>query len=233
MSLHSSNLESASKTGQTRTSEALDKLKRQILSCDLRPGERLRFDDLRERLDVGISPLREALTRLAGQGLVILEERKGYRVAPVTRKDLLELTMLRAEFESIGIRESIKNGDIAWEGRILASLHELNAAQKLEEDGTIDWEWDELHASFHDSLVSECGSPRLLEYRQNLVDQATRYRRMSIQYRTSPRDPVEEHTEIAQAVLQRKTDDACYLIRRHYQRTADAILAGDELPETP
>lgn len=229
MSLHASGLESASKSGQTRTSEVLDTLKRQILSCELKPGERLRFDDLRERLDVGISPLREALTRLAGQGLVVLEERKGYRVAPVTREDLKELTMLRAEFESIGIRESIKNGDVAWEGRILAALHEVNAGQKLESDGQIDWEWDEKHARFHDALVSECHSPRLLEYRQNLVDQATRYRRMSIRYRTSPRDPVAEHTEIAQAVLKRRTDDACYLIRRHYQMTADAILAGDEL----
>lgn len=222
-------LDGSSKIGQTRASEVLDILKRQILSCELKPEERLRFDALRERLDVGISPLREALSRLAGQGLVTLEERKGYRVAPVSKEDLRELTMLRAEFESIGIRESIRNGDVAWEGRILALLHELNARPKLDADGEISWEWDDLHARFHDALVSECRSPRLLEYRQNLVDQATRYRRMSIPYRISPRDPTVEHTDIAQAVVSRRTEDACYLIRRHYQMTADAILSSDDL----
>lgn len=218
-----------SKSGPTRTSEILHELKRQILDCKLRPGEKLRFDELRERFDIGISPLREALTRLAAEGLVVSEERRGYRVAPVSAADLTELAMLRAEFDAIGIRESIKYGDAAWEGRIIATLHELRVHQKIGPDGNIDWEWDEIHARFHDALVSECRSPRLLSYRRILVDQATRYRRMSVHYLESPRDPDAEHSEIADAIVKRRTEDACFLIRRHYQRTAETIIDGKDI----
>lgn len=218
-----------SKSGPTRTSEIQNALKLQILDCKLKPGEKLRFDELRERFEIGISPLREALTRLAAEGLVVAEERKGYHVAPVSKEDLQELAMLRAEFDTIGIRESIKHGDAAWEGRILAALHELRALDKIGSDGTIDWGWDEVHSRFHDELVSECRSPRLLSYRQILVDQATRYRRMSVQYLKSPRDPNAEHNEIAEAVVKRRTEDACFLIRRHYQRTVETIIDGNEV----
>lgn len=218
-----------SKSGPTRTSEILDELKRQILDCKLKPGEKLRFDELRERFGIGISPLREALTRLAGEGLVVAEERRGYRVAPVSREDLTELAMLRIEFDTFGIRESIKYGDAAWEGRILAALHELSARAKIGNEGGIDWGWDEIHHRFHNALVSECKSPRLLSYRKILENQATRYRRMSVHYLRSPRDPNLEHSEIADAVVKRRTEEACFLIRRHYQATADTIIQGDDI----
>jgi DNA-binding GntR family transcriptional regulator len=229
MSILAKTTTAGSKSGPTRTSEIQHAIKRQILDCQLKPGEKLRFDELRERFGIGISPLREALTRLAAEGLVVSEERRGYHVAPVSREDLQELAMLRAEFDSIGIRESIKYGDAAWEGRIIAALHELRARSKIGSDGTIDWEWDEIHARFHDELVSECRSPRLLAYRRILVDQATRYRRMSVQYLKSPRDPNVEHSEIADAVVNRRTEDACFLVRRHYQRTVETIIAGNEV----
>lgn len=215
--------------GRTRTAELVALLRQQILNAELKPGDRLRFEELREQLDAGMSPLREALTRLAADGLVTLEEHKGYRVAPVSRADLLDLAQTRSDIESLLVRRSITHGDDAWEGRILASLHELGKKTKLTANNEIDYSWEDLHQQFHFVLVSQCRSPRLLQFRQLLADQAVRYRRLSVQYLHEPRNDLEEHREIAEAVIARRADDAERLLRRHYMRTVEILL--EEGPE--
>jgi GntR family carbon starvation induced transcriptional regulator len=194
------------------------------------PGERLRFEELRDQFEAGMGPLREALTRLAGDGLVTFEENKGYRVAPVSRDDLIDLAEVRSSIEALAITRAIANGSDAWEGRILAALHELGKRSKLTPAGDIDFAWEEVHQRFHSSLVSDCSSTRLLSFRQILSDQATRYRRLSVHYLKEPRDDLGEHRAIAEAVIARKTDDAVYLTRKHYMRTVEILLqAAPEL----
>lgn len=215
---------------RTRTSEISETLRSAILNAQLVPGERLRFEVLRDQFDAGMGPLREALTRLAGDGLVTFEEHKGYRVAPVSRADLVDLAEVRASIEAMAISRAIQNGTDAWEGRIVASLHELGKRSKLTAEGDIDFAWEEIHQRFHHALVSECLSTRLLTFRQMLSDQATRYRRLSVHYLKEPRDDLAEHRMIADAVIGRRTEDAVYLVRKHYTRTVEILLqAAPEL----
>ena len=215
---------------RTRTSEISEILRNAILNAQRMPGERLRFEELRDQFDAGMGPLREALTRLAGDGLVTFEENKGYRVAPVSRADLMDLAEVRTSIETMAITRSIQNGTDAWEGRILAALHELGKRSKLTAAGDIDYAWEEVHQRFHYALISECGSARLLAFRQILSDQATRYRRLSVHYLTEPRDDLAEHRELADAVISRRTEDAVYLTRKHYMRTVEILLqAAPEL----
>lgn len=217
---------------RTRTSELVALLRQQILSAQLKPGERLRFDELRQQMDAGMSPLREALTRLASDGLVTLEEHKGYRVAPVSRDDLLDIAQTRSDIEALLVKRSIAHGNDAWEGRILAALHELGKKNKLDTNGEIDSLWEDLHQNFHSILVSMCPSSRLLQFRQILADQAVRYRRLSVKYLHEPRDDMAEHRAIADAVIARRADDAIELLRAHYMRTVEILLEeGAELFE--
>ena len=209
---------------RTKTSEIVETLRTAILNAQLTPGERLRFEVLREQFDAGMSPLREALTRLAGDGLVTLEEHKGYRVAAVSRADLIDLAEVRCDIEVLAITRSMRKGNDSWEGQIVAALHELGKRSKLTPAGEIDFVWEDAHQRFHFALVSGCGSPRLLHFRQMLSDQATRYRRLSVHYLTAPRDDLGEHRELADAVIARRTEDAAYLIRRHYMRTVEILL---------
>lgn len=211
----------------TRTAEILDTLQSDIVSGRLAPSERLRFDALREKYDIGISPLREALMHLASQGLVVAEQRKGYRVAPVSSADLTEVARLRAEFDALAVRESIANGDELWEGRVLAAFHALTKRNKLGDDGEVDPTWEGYHIRFHDQLVSECKMPKLLAFRAILELQARRYRRIAVHYLTSPRDDLNEHREIQDAAIARNGDRAAELIKGHYMRTVDIILAGE------
>ena len=209
---------------RTKTSEIVETLRTAILNAELEPGERLRFEVLKEQFDSGMSPLREALTRLAGDGLVTLEEHKGYRVAVVSRADLIDLAEVRSDIEVLAITRSMRKGNDAWEGQIIAALHELGKRSKLTPAGEIDFVWEDAHQRFHFALVSECGSSRLLHFRQMLSNQATRYRRLSVHYLSAPRDDLGEHRELADAVIARRTEDAAYLIRRHYMRTVEILL---------
>ena len=75
-----------SKTGvnkKTLAAIALERLRDDVLKCRLKPGDKLTFDDLKERYGISISPLREALSRMASEGLVVLEDKRGFHVAPV------------------------------------------------------------------------------------------------------------------------------------------------------
>lgn len=210
--------------GLTRTAEILDVLRDHIIEARFAPGEKLRFDALREQYDIGISPLREALTHLASEGLVIAEQRKGYRVAPVSEPDLREIARLRGEFDALAIRESIRNGDELWEGRVLAAFHALTRRAKIGPDGEIDRDWEGYHIRFHEALLSECAMPKLMSFRAILELQARRYRRIAVHYLTAPRDDLGEHQAIRDAVLARNGDEAARLVREHYHRTVEIIL---------
>jgi GntR family transcriptional regulator, carbon starvation induced regulator len=215
----------AQETGPTRTAEILDALRDDVIEARLAPGERLRFDVLRAQYDVGISPLREALMHLASEGLVVAEQRKGYRVAPVSEADLREIARLRGEFDAFAISESIRNGDELWEGRVIGAFLALKRRIKLGPDGEIDREWEGFHMRFHQELVSECGLPKLISFRAILEQQARRYRRIAVHYLTAPRDDVGEHQAIHDAVIKRDAPDAGRLIRAHYNQTVEIILA--------
>src|SRR3990172_5019394 len=79
----------------TLASSVYERLRQDVLTGELLPGHKLRIDALRLRYGVGASPVREALNRLVSEGLVTLEDQKGFRVAPVSLDELRELTHTR------------------------------------------------------------------------------------------------------------------------------------------
>lgn len=216
---------------KTLMGSVYDRLRRDIVEGELRPGARLRFEELKDNYGVGLSPLREALTRLAAEGLVILEEHKGFHVAPLYRNDLQDLLFIRQEVEALAIRRSIERGDDQWEANIVAAIHALGKRQSLSPDGHVDEEWELRHRTFHDSLVAACNSPRLLLFRAQLTNQADRYRRLSHHYQSAGRDHSAEHCALADAVVARDASQADLLIRSHLERTVQILLEGNDLPD--
>lgn len=83
----------------TLTTQVYGRLRGEIIGGQLKPNEKLRLAALRQRLGVGMSAIREALSRLAAEGLVIAEDQRGFRVSPVSREDLEDLTRVRIEIE--------------------------------------------------------------------------------------------------------------------------------------
>lgn len=115
---------------RTLANEVFEKLRADILSMSLPPGTKLRFDDLREAYGVGLSPLREALSRLAENRLVVATGQRGFRVPLVSVEDILDIAMVRKQIEGLALRLSIQNGDDVWEARVVAARHKVTLLEK-------------------------------------------------------------------------------------------------------
>ena len=210
----------------TLASAVVDRLRGDILHGVLPPGEKLRLEHLAPRYGVGRTPLREACCRLASEGLVTIVDQRGFRVAPISRADLLDLTRTRQQIETLALRGAIAQGDIAWEGEVTAALHRLQRRAPASGSGTLDDTWELEHARFHATLLSACGSPWLLKFHATLFDQSERYRRLSQAYGKAGRNVEDEHAALVKVALDRDAERACALLTEHIARTTERVLAG-------
>jgi len=207
------------------------RIRADIVACRLMPNERLRVEALRERYGVGGSPIREALMRLEAEGLVTLEQNKGFRVSPASREQLIDLTNTRIEIEGIALRWSIEKGGVEWEADLLGAYHRLSHQKKIESSAgnAINVAWFSEHRNYHAALVAACGSPKLLAIREGLFAQAERYVALSIISNYPARNDIGEHEQIMRAALARNIARAMQLHRAHIERTAERVAksAGD------
>ncbi len=212
--------------GRSFTEVAYVNIRRDILACRLPPGEKIKINDLAKRHDVSVQAAREALSRLTSDGLVIAEAQKGFRVAPISRAHLEDLTSTRIQVELTCLRRAIELGSVDWEGNILAALHRLSRTpERLQTDpDNVSEEWIEAHKTFHAALVAACDSPIRLHIREALFDQSERYRRLSIHAMSLKRDQNKEHQALANAALARNQDLSARLMTEHLNTTAKRLL---------
>lgn len=144
------------------------RLRHDILNGLLAPGARLNLDKLREAMDVGLSPLREAVTRLVSDGLVEVEAQRGYSVTPISIKNLEEVSALRAELEPFALKLSIANGGIDWETAVMASLYRVNRTERDPDDAASRAAWEAANNAFHRTLIERCDMPLLLKVHGSL-----------------------------------------------------------------
>src|SRR5882757_6335797 len=112
----------ASKVAASTFAEhAFNLLHADIVKAKLRPGEKMHVERLRETYGVGATPLREALSKLSSLDLVTAEGQRGFRVAPVSIANLLDITRTRAWVEALALRASVARGDRAWDAEVLAA----------------------------------------------------------------------------------------------------------------
>ena len=220
--------------GRTMSDKLYQRLRGDITDGIWKPGAKLRLDELRAHYAVGLSPLREAMMRLASEGLTILEGQRGFHVSPISRAELIDITMLRQELETLALRLSIKHGGDEWEANLLAAFHRLSKLQRQSPTNplVVNHQWEEKHRDFHFSLVAACGSPLLLQFRGVLYDRGQRYRSLSIAAGGSMRDDLKEHRQLLEATLTRNEALATQLMCEHFARTQELLLdAGSELFE--
>jgi DNA-binding GntR family transcriptional regulator len=230
-------LETGAKRG-TLASTVFDRLRQDVLNGVLRPNEKLRIESLRQRYDVGASPVREALNRLVSEGLVLLEDQKGFRVAPVSREELHEIARTRCLINEIALRESIAHGDADWEEGIVVAYHRWQRSMRPNTSAD-DTERARRHREFHTALISACGSHWIVSLAELLFDTCQRYRELANQASLASRDidaeiltgMDAEHRAIMDAVLARDTERAIKLHNEHvrtlFVANADSAVRAD------
>ncbi|PWK62264.1 GntR family transcriptional regulator [Roseicyclus mahoneyensis] len=223
--------------GETLAQAAYRALRHDIITGQRRPGERLRIAMLTTLYGVGPTPLREALQKLGQDGLVMVEDNRGFAVAGLDPIEFDDLNTARTAIETEAIRLSIVRGDDAWEARVVAASYIMQKedAALAAAAGPVTDRWENANAAFHDAIVSACGSRWLLRVRAQLHDLCERYRRASVYQKIGTRDLGAEHAAIAKAVLARDADRACDLITHHFARTAAALsdLSAEAQVPTP
>ncbi len=214
------------RVSRTLTSDLFDRIRLDILHCRLQPGARLLFRDLRSMYGSGQSPLREALMRLAAEQLVVLEDHKGFCVAPVSPDEALDIARSRCELEGLAVRMAIRNGDDQWEANIIARFHELSKRATYAADGRLDPEWERRHDAFHQALYGACDLRSLIAFSQILAERAYRYRHLLLENVDRTRDHRGEHEAIQRAIVNRDADAGVALLQQHYMRTVETLVAN-------
>jgi len=208
--------------------QAFTRLRQDVLTGTFEAGAKLKLDELQSAYGYSSSPLREALSRLAQEGLIRADERRGFRVAPISEDDLADITRMRVLLDVPALREAIAHGDDAWEADLLAAYHRLEKVESRLSDGPVilDNDWSQLHRAFHLALLAACPSSRQRVWGASLFDQAERYRRFSARHRKTARRKSNEHRKIMDATLRRDADTACALLEEHIQGTQRNVLAA-------
>lgn len=221
--------------GETKAERVYGGLRADILAGRHEPGQRLRYAELCARYGTSMGVLREALLRLAEQGLVKGQAQQGFQVTALSAADLRELTEARRELETLTLRCAILEGDVEWESRLIAAHHRLSRTPQLEPEDPqrLSDAWVNAHAEFHGALLDGCANQRLKSITAALRDSAELYRRWSIPLGNDPaRDVGAEHADILAAALDRDIDRAIMHLGSHVNRTADSLLAKQGQPVT-
>jgi GntR family carbon starvation induced transcriptional regulator len=206
----------------TLASAAYGRLRREIIAVEIPPGSRLHTRQLCARYDMGLSPLREALSRLSSEGLVRQSDQRGFVVTQLTGADLDALTRTRNWLNERGLSESIAHGDDAWEEHVIVSFHRLSRVPRFIDEAR-NPAWDAAHQTFHAALVSACRSPWLIGYCEQLFDAFERYRNLSAFTAAARPGHVDEHRAIMEAAIGRDAGKACHLLRTHFELSATLV----------
>ena len=203
---------------------ALRRLRADILSARLAPGAKLKIRQLSAQYRIGGSPLRDALAQLTGDGLVILESQRGFRVAPVSRADLRDVAQARKRIELAALELSLERGDEAWRQRVRAADASFAVVkQKVGDTTPITEDWEQRHRAFHLALLSACASPTLMRFCAQLHDRFDRYRRIALPSRSYMGALGDDHEAFMEAALAGRREEAIALLARHIDDTAALV----------
>jgi GntR family transcriptional regulator, carbon starvation induced regulator len=197
------------------------KLRRDILNGTMKPGQKLQIDQVAQRYDSGINPVREALNRLSAERLVDRRDQRGFFVPPLTLKAFRELVASRCWIEAIALEQSILNRTKAWEDEIITTHFRLDR-ERVRLAGEAEGDngpWEERHRAFHNALVGNSGSGWLTGFCHDMMDHAERYRFASMSGSYPRRDAREEHRHIMEATLDGNVALAVERLTGHYRLT--------------
>ena len=210
--------------GRLLRERVYEQLRHDILTCELMPGAEIREAELAARFEVSKSPVRDALISLEREGLVITIPRQGYRVAPVSISDMLDMFHLRAALERANMERIIRH---ASDGQLeaLDQFKHFNASQWP--DGFVSY-----NKSFHRRLAELGGNPRMRDQLIDLIDLMERAVQISVSNMNhgKPEALVAEHREIIEVIQSRSIKTAQRLAEQHVlaagKRVSNAVSRG-------
>lgn len=222
---------SSERSAALTTSEMIyQALKQDIIRGVYPSGEKIKLESIKERYNVSYSPLREALSRLAENQLLINSGQRGFRVPEMSKSQFEDITETRIKLECMALEMAMIKGDMEWESRVVASYHLLSQQEKcIHEQGDTSQEsrdrLDHVHEAFHQALLSGSKSEWLLFFVKSLNAQFDRYRRYSVTFQFTGSSSVTYHLKLKDLALDRNIPEAIKVLEEHIRHSAKTISA--------
>jgi len=214
---------------RTLIERTYNQLRLDIVEGQLPPDEKLRVEHLKSRYEVGAGTLREAMSRLISDNLIVAEGQRGFRVAPIAIEDLEDITRTRTQLEIEALRQSVQHGDNPWRDKLTLVHDELDALGNPG-DATDRKQWELMNARFHAVLIESYASPWTLRFLDMLSRHGERYRILAISLKLPGRDVQAEHRDIFKSAISGNDVRAALALEAHIRATTDvlrnAVLKG-------
>jgi DNA-binding GntR family transcriptional regulator len=199
---------------------AYDIVKSDILTCALEPGEQVAQQQLAEKYQLGLTPIREALQRLAQEGFVQPIPRFGYVVSPITFSDVQEIYELRSILESAAVRLAVARGTEQQLAEV-ARIADFTYVYQNRESYTY---FLARNTDFHRSVAALAGNRRLADQILKLLDEMTRIFHLGLDLRDSATEMREEHLNLVKALCARDPCRAEQVVRSQIARSQQRVL---------
>jgi len=211
-------------TESAASSRIAQALRDDILNGSIAPGQRLRQEDIAERLGGSRLPVREALRILAAEGLVQIESNKGARVPLLDPGEVETLYRMRERLEPLALSESIANLSSA-------DLAEISEIQRRIEQGVDVTEFLILDREFHMASYTGCSDEHLMLSVIRMWNATQHYRRAFMSLAGQERTQIvnAEHRLLIEAINRRDTEDAELYLLGHIRRTRKELVRHPEI----
>lgn len=200
--------------------QAYEYIKHRILTFQLSPGVKISDEEIARRLGSSRTPVREALQRLAEQGLVEARPHRGFVVKVFSRHEVRDHYVLRECLESLAVRLAARNAD---EQTLQALRDLLETYPALMEDQDL-VRFNDADEQFHDRIALASGNEVLYQTLRQLQGKIRIIRRYDHLRSSSFQETYEEHREILEALAKRQGGRARRAMSRHILNSMKVVM---------
>jgi DNA-binding GntR family transcriptional regulator len=203
------------------TERAYTEIRRRILENEMPAGTQVLEQELAEMLEMSRTPVREAMVRLADEGMVEVRPRHGMRVLPISADDMREIYDVLTALESMAAERVAARGVSPEELRALRqAVVDMDAALAADDLRT----WAAADERFHLLLVEYCDNERLRALVSGYWDQSHRVRLVTLGLRPKPVDSNKDHAAVVDAIARGDAVAARRLHRQHRVRSGETLV---------
>ena len=199
-------------------------LKRAIIRGDLTPNSKLILSEIAKSLGISNTPIREAVNKLASEGLVKIIPNKGIIVKEINIDDFQEILQIRAFLDGLIAKLSAEKITDKEIDDMMEILHKME--KYVKEDGRL--AYNDLDIKFHDFLLGIAGNNTLKEIYNNLIVHGHRFRLRTLKIPDRMGKSLKEHLEIALRIKERNPDEANRASQEHIESILHSIEADEK-----
>lgn len=191
-----------------------------ILEGEFKTGDRLVERELAERLNISRTPIREALFRLESQGFVKTVPRKGVIVADISEKEIIEVFTILSSLEVLAAKLAAQKLDDDTRNKFMDYIKKVEDCLKDENDSN----FSHLHGELNHLLYSSAKNSKLYEMLSGLSDYIRAFAKTGYKNPGRPKQSMEEHLRIMEAIVNQEVEMAEYLTKIHIENSRKAYI---------